>query len=1620
MVEIDADKVEVDTEFDHNKEYLTVRTSRNTLEGFDRNKIVKSLIKETGIPKDVAEEIALEVEETIKRLKLKFISAPLIREIVNVKLLERGLEDARANYTRLGLPVYDATQIIERGIRENANLQHNPETIHKLVADWVMKEYALLKALPLHLADAHMRGEIHIHDLEYFATRPYCFQHDLRWFLKNGLKVDGTGENTAVAGPAKNAEVAILHAAKALAAAQTNFAGGQGLDFFNVWLAPYMAGKSYKEIKQLAQMFIYEMSVDPETELLIRRNGRIERVKIGKLVDEWMERRSKEVKVFGRNEVLLIDDDLEVLTCDENGVRFARITGMSRHKSDHILEIKTERGIGIKVTGHHSLYVLRNGKLKPVRADELRVGDDIVFAFPDIEVDREFINLYEEFKNKEYAKSFRVTNLAKVIERIGKDEFKKFLGIDSWMLKEILDGQRTISFENFVRLVEHFKLGLDDIADVLVTSSTHSKKKYFLPMRLEITPELLRLVGYVIADGYFNSSDEGMGVGLALGDEELVEDAKECIRRVFRNEPFVEKGREWNLRFGGKLGVKFFLDVLRIGRYDHERRIPGWMLLLPREKLKELLSAYFSGDGYATNSTAKLVGCSTVSEGLKDDIVFALLRFRILPTVSEHENPSEKIKGVRIKSKRTQYVIRVFDANAFMDIGFCCSIKNEKLLAMACDGSTLFTLRITSIERKEGDFTVYDIEVDDTHRFIGVNRYCAVFSNSQMYVARGGQSLGKDELIYVIEDGKCNVVEIGRFIDDLMEKHSDAIITSGDTEILYLNKEIYTISVNTKTGKSEIKRVYAVSRHKPKGKVYRIVGKDGTSVVVTEDHSLFNYNERGDLIQVKPIEMKHIIRTFDSPFGEEYKLGDCLETGYRRSESPHNTRQNDIPEKLKISVELCQFLGLFVAEGSYCTNGIRISTKDESVVEFVKNFVKMLNPNITVSYRDNSVCFVNKGFYEFMRDIINSGAENKNIPEFILKGDKTIKLAFLGGLISGDGYVSKDGRVQIYTTSKQLLGQLHILLSSLGMLYTISKIQKRGEMVTINGNRTTRNHDCYVIEVAKDSVAMLKPFVISKAKRDRIKESSVNQIPFDYKILKDYLRNLARRKPYTDYAWKSNGRRLKFKTLNKIAELNPHLRQLIERLKRNVPIEIKKIEEIEYEGYVYDLSVEDNENFITAQGILCHNTVFSDIDIEYGVPSVCADLPAVLPGGVVKDSITYGDFEEEAIMFAQALTEVYLEGDYVGKPFFFPKPNYKLRKECFKKEGFDDFMILVHKVVAKYGSPYFLNLLAGYLPDNVFAQCCRLVLSPDNTDWEDFKNGCMRTGSLQVVTINLPRIAYEANGNDEKLFEILEQRMELAREVIEIKREIIKKRMKQGSLPFLTQDVNGEPYYRVDKVVRSIGFVGLNEMLKAHIGEELHESKDAWRFGLEVIKRMMDTAMEWSIETGQRWVITQTPAESAAHRLALLDLKEFNGKAIVQGDVKSGSVYYTNSSHVRVSADVPLFERLKIEGAFHPLCNGGMMAHVWVGESSPNPELLWELTKKIATRTLVGYWAYTKDMTFCRSCKKLSGGIKKSCPFCRSKDIEWYSRVTGYYQRVSGWNDGKVQELFDRKRVNLG
>jgi len=294
-------------------------------------------------------------------------------------------------------------------------------------------------------------------------------------------------------------------------------------------------------------------------------------------------------------------------------------------------------------------------------------------------------------------------------------------------------------------------------------------------------------------------------------------------------------------------------------------------------------------------------------------------------------------------------------------------------------------------------------------------------------------------------------------------------------------------------------------------------------------------------------------------------------------------------------------------------------------------------------------------------------------------------------------------------------------------------------------------------------------------------------------------------------------------------------------------------------------------------------------------------------------------------------------------------------------------------------------------------------------------------GSLQVVTINLPRLAYEASGNDARLFELLDKRMDLAREVLMIKREVVRERMKGGALPFCAMDCYGEPYLNLDKQVLNVGFVGLNELLKAHLGSELHEDAGAWRFGLQVIKHMVDRVGEYASETGHRFGCIQTPAESCAHRLALVDRKVYGEKAVVQGDTGNGGIYYTNSSHVRPSAGIPLVDRIKVESSFHPLTKGGAILHVWLGEGNPSAEAVWSLIRRVATESLAAYFAFTRDMTICRRCSGVEANLQASCKRCGATgdDLEHWSRITGYYQQVRGWNAGKVQEFKDRHRYTV-
>ena len=388
-------------------------------------------------------------------------------------------------------------------------------------------------------------------------------------------------------------------------------------------------------------------------------------------------------------------------------------------------------------------------------------------------------------------------------------------------------------------------------------------------------------------------------------------------------------------------------------------------------------------------------------------------------------------------------------------------------------------------------------------------------------------------------------------------------------------------------------------------------------------------------------------------------------------------------------------------------------------------------------------------------------------------------------------------------------------------------------------------------------------------------------------------------------------------------------------------------------------------------------SIFSDLNLYWEIPDHFSGVPAIGPGGEFTGK-TYDDYLPEAQRFVNALFDVYLEGDAMGRPFFFPKPNVHMTDKFFKTEGHEEFLLHISRVAAEKGNTYFVFDRGGTAR---ISECCRLSFKLEDSDLEDAKTPWkMRYSAMQNVTINLPRIAFEAHQDDAKLFQLLTERIEMVAQAHVQKREFITQLMnmgKNGPLSLLAMNLDGEPYYRIDKSSFLVGMVGLNEMVQYHTGKQLHESKDAMMFGLKVISHMKQEAERIGEEYGLKMPLEQTPAESTAYRFAKLDMKYYPLQAptVIRGNKSRGEIYYTNSTLMNVGADISAIDRVKMEGRFHPLIDAGSMTHVWLGESKPPAESIAAFVKKTFETTQNAQVAFSPEFTSCLSCNRTHRGM---------------------------------------------
>ena len=345
--------------------------------------------------------------------------------------------------------------------------------------------------------------------------------------------------------------------------------------------------------------------------------------------------------------------------------------------------------------------------------------------------------------------------------------------------------------------------------------------------------------------------------------------------------------------------------------------------------------------------------------------------------------------------------------------------------------------------------------------------------------------------------------------------------------------------------------------------------------------------------------------------------------------------------------------------------------------------------------------------------------------------------------------------------------------------------------------------------------------------------------------------------------------------------------------------------------------------------------IFTDINLYWEIPKHFENVPAIGPGGVFTGE-TYSDYLPEAQFFVRTLFDVYREGDGAGRPFFFPKPLVHITEKFFDTPGHEEFLLHICDIASEKGNTYFVFDRGETAK---ISECCRLSFKLEKSDLDDAVHPWkMRYSAMRNVTINLPRIAYEAKSDDTKLFSLLTDRISLAAEAHLQKKAFIERLLslgESGPLALLSMDRDGERYLRMHRVTYLIGMVGLNELVQYHTGEELHQSEDAIKFGLQVIAHMNLVAARLSRKHNMRFVLEQTPAESTAYRFAKLDMRLFRqAERVVKGNLSLDEIYYTNSTLFNVGAEMDAIERVKREGLFHPLIEAGSLTHIWLGETS--------------------------------------------------------------------------------------
>ena len=1083
---------------------------------------------------------------------------------------------------------------------------------------------------------------------------------------------------------------------------------------------------------------------------------------------------------------------------------------------------------------------------------------------------------------------------------------------------------------------------------------------------------------------------------------------------------------------------QLFSYLKQFGKAE-EKFIPQEIKELDKEYLEILFEWMMKGDGYQGNGNIQYY---TKSKRLADDLQEIILKLGYSANIYRKEKAGKFSWYVVSVSKRKHFKLRKENIKKVFYQGkvYCLEVPNHTLYVRrngkACwCGNSAGAQAFNSFDTLLAPFIRYDnLTYQQVKQCLQEFIYnCAVPTRV------GFQSLCWDEIVVVKNKGKIRFIEIGKLIDEYFERYPHQVIEQHPQSYAIPNFEDWEVLSFNKEGKAIWKKVKAFIRHKvPKNSEFVEIRTNRGTAKVSVAHSLFAFKKLNGKFNPIPKSALEVEKATPN---------------YQIKENNH-------------------FLALSSKEKEKERNYLDLLEILEDFSEsFLKNVFVRINPSKTISKIKDEILKEYQSFLPFWKEfgfkdrgIWKQWLKNKSVrfdvwkkffkpkPKEVylqLRNSKRwypriIKGKLLEDFVKLCAYYISEGHSQISTclfisqaegeNFKEIVKVLKNL-NSLGRIYLQKGFSQKGtktkKVYKITG-------DGLLAEIVARSCGYLSfnkviPWFIFNLKQKYQKLFIKTLLKGDGAEFDNYWEISTTSKKLASslsLLLAQNGFRFSV-YFEKVSKKNKNWRDqyVIRIFKNKNSRRVYKVNDFEariclgvgkfkYKGeYEYDISVDlEEENFIGGAGLLVfHNTPFTNVTLDLKVPPHLKNEPVIIGGKPQKE--TYGDFQEEMDIFNKAFYEVMCEGDAKGRVFTFPIPTINITKDFdWDNPAYEGIWL----ASAKYGLNYFANFVNSDMkPEDARSMCCRLRL--DNRELYKRGGGLFgswpKTGSIGVVTINLPRIGYLSKTKKE-FFQRLKDIMDLAKESLDIKRKALEDFMEKGLYPY-------SKYYLSDvKKMRgsyfgnhfsTIGIVGMNEALLNFLGEDIG-TKRGLKFAIEVLDFMRERLVKYQQENGCLYNLEATPAESTSYRLAKIDKEKYPN--IITAGTKVP--YYTNSTQLPVNKYTDdLFEALKLQDPLQTRYTGGTVFHIFLGERIQDHWMVPRLIKKIFERFKMPYITFTPTFSIC----PVHGYIPGEhffCPKCTVKTpCEVYSRIVGYLRPVQFWNEGKQEEFRQRKTFKL-